>query len=62
MARLTLPEFQARIHRFGRESLHLELRDSYGTESELPRMAKWAAGEADDLAWLAPYCDKVRAS
>jgi hypothetical protein len=62
MARLTLPEFQARIHRFDRESLHLELRDSYGTESELPRMAKWAAGEPDDLAWLTPYCDKVRAN
>ncbi|HEX5206113.1 MAG TPA: hypothetical protein VFW27_39825 [Actinoplanes sp.] len=62
MARLTLPEFQARIHYFDRESLHLELRDSYGTESELPRMAAWAAGEPDDLAWLAPYCDKVRAN
>ena len=62
MARLTLPEFQARIHRFDRESLHLELRDSYGTESELPRMARWAAGEPDDLAWLRPYCDKVRAN
>lgn len=62
MASLTLPEFQARIHHFDRESLHLELRDSYGTESELPRMAKWAAGEPDDLAWLEPYCGKVRAN
>jgi hypothetical protein len=23
-------------------------------------MAKWAAGEADDLDWLRPWCDEVR--
>ena len=42
--------------------MHLEMRDSYGTETELPQMARWAAGEPDDLAWLRPYCDQVRAN
>lgn len=45
---------------FKREALHLEMRDSYGTESELPHLAKWAAGEPDDLQWLQPWCDMVR--
>jgi hypothetical protein len=32
--------------------VHLETRDSYGTEVELPHMAKWRRGEPDDFAWL----------
>jgi hypothetical protein len=36
--------------------LHLEMRDAYGTEVELPHMAQWAAGEPDDLAWLDDWC------
>ena len=35
-----------------RSFVHLETRDSYGTEAELPHMAKWRRGEHDDLAWL----------
>ncbi len=32
--------------------VHLETRDSYGTEVELPHMAKWRRAEPDDFAWL----------
>jgi hypothetical protein len=32
---------------------HLETRDAYGTEVELPHLAKWRRGEPDDYAWLA---------
>lgn len=32
--------------------VHLETRDAYGTEVELPHMAKWRRGEPDDFAWL----------
>lgn len=46
----------------GHEALHLEMHDSYGTQTELPHMAKWAAGEPDDLAWLRSYCDEVCAN
>ena len=54
--------FTALFTRFDREAIHLEMRDSYGTAVELPHMAKWAAGEADDLEWLRPWCDEVRAN
>ena len=32
--------------------VHLETRDSYGTATELPQLAKWRRGEPDDFAWL----------
>jgi hypothetical protein len=32
--------------------VHLETRDAYGTEIELPHMAQWRRGEPDDFAWL----------
>lgn len=60
MASLTAAEFESAIRRFDRESLHLEMRDAYGTEVELPRMAAWAAGEQDDHEWLRPWCDDLR--
>ena len=44
---------------FDREAVHLEMRDAYGTAVELPHMAKWAAGEPDDLEWLADWCDTL---
>jgi hypothetical protein len=55
-------EFAGLFTRFSREAVHLEMRDSYGTAIELPYMAKWAAGEHDDLEWLRPWCDEVRAN
>ena len=36
------------------------MRDAYGTVVELPHMARWAAGEPDDLEWLAGWCDTLR--
>jgi hypothetical protein len=45
---------------FDREAVHLEMRDAYGTAVELPHMAKWAAGEPDDLEWLQGWCGMLR--
>jgi hypothetical protein len=45
---------------FDREAVHLEMRDAYGTAVELPYMAKWAAGEPDDLNWLRDWCTTLR--
>jgi hypothetical protein len=45
---------------FDREAVHLETRDAYGTAVELPHMARWAAGEPDDLEWLQGWCGMVR--
>lgn len=40
--------------------VHLETRDAYGTEIELPHMAKWRRGESDDIAWLGWWLDMLR--
>jgi hypothetical protein len=61
MASLTEGEFHDLLRAFERESVHVEMRDSYGTEVELPKMARWAAGDADDGEWLREYCERVRA-
>lgn len=53
-------EFDTLLRTFGRESIHLETRDAYGTAVELPHMAQWAAGEPDDLAWLGDWCATLR--
>jgi hypothetical protein len=45
---------------FDHEAVHLEMRDAYGTAVELPYMAKWAAGEPDDLNWLQGWCTTLR--
>jgi len=45
---------------FEREAVHFEARDAYGTTVELPHMAKWAAGEPDDLQWLQGWCSTLR--
>ncbi|OLB74016.1 MAG: hypothetical protein AUI14_24790 [Actinobacteria bacterium 13_2_20CM_2_71_6] len=58
--RISPEEFDRRLQTFERESLHLEMRDSYGTEAELPHLARWAAGEPDDLDWLEGWCDTLR--
>jgi hypothetical protein len=62
MARLTVAEFEEAIRHFDREALHLEMRDSYGTQTEMPHMAKWANGEPDDYAWFDDYVAQVRAN
>lgn len=54
-------EFQELLLRgFERETVHLEMRDAYGTAVELPYLAKWAAGEPDDLEWLQGWCATLR--
>jgi len=40
--------------------VHLETRDAYGTEVELPHLAKWLRGEPDDFAWLDWWLDMLR--
>lgn len=60
MASITEDEFDQLLRQFEREAVHLETRDAYGTAVELPFMAKWAAGEPDDLSWLADWCQTLR--
>lgn len=60
MEDITEDDLSELTERFQRSIVHLETRDAYGTEVELPYMAKWAAGEPDDLAWLNEWCDTLR--
>lgn len=60
MASITDDEFDRLLTDFARESVHLETRDAYGTQVELPHMAKWAAGVPDDLEWLQGWCTTLR--
>ncbi len=53
-------EFDALFEDFGSECLHLETRDSYGTQPEIAPFAKWAVGEPDDLEWLQDWCGTLR--
>jgi hypothetical protein len=62
VASISYEQFQHLVRNFEQEALHLETRDAYGTEVELPYMAKWAAGEPDDLAWMDNWCQAVRAN
>lgn len=61
MTPVTDEEFEDLLVSFGREAIHLETRDAYGTAIELPHMAQWAAGEPDDLEWLQEWCATLRA-
>lgn len=60
MPDITYEEFQDLTASIQRSAVHLETRDAYGTTTELPHMARWAAGEPDDLGWLQGWCTKVR--
>jgi hypothetical protein len=53
-------EFDRLLRTFDKSSDHLEMRDAYGTEIELPYMAKWVAQEPDDLSWLDDWCATLR--
>jgi Family of unknown function (DUF6879) len=57
---ITDEEFERLLSVFELESIHLEMRDAYGTATELPHMAKWTAGQYDDLAWLQGWCSTLR--
>lgn len=60
MEEITDDDFQELLRTFKASSVHLETRDAYGTEIELPYMAKWAAGEPDDFEWLQDWCSTLR--
>ena len=60
MTPVTDEEFEELLASFGQEAVHLETRDAYGTAVELPYMARWAAGEPDDLEWLQGWCATLR--
>ncbi|MEV0683193.1 DUF6879 family protein [Nocardia sp. NPDC050378] len=60
MTTISDAEFDQLLTEFRSSAVHLETRDAYGTEVELPHMAKWAAGEHDDLAWLGDWCENLR--
>jgi hypothetical protein len=60
VASIAEAEFDALLCTFEHDAIHLEMRDAYGTAVELPHMAKWAAGEPDDLGWLQDWCDALR--
>jgi hypothetical protein len=60
MATITDEEFDGLLTGFRRHAVHLETRDAYGTAIELPHLARWAAGEPDDLEWLQGWCSTVR--
>jgi hypothetical protein len=53
-------EFEELLTGFEHEAIHLETRDAYGTAVELPHMAKWEAGEPDDLGWLQGWRESLR--
>lgn len=40
--------------------VHLETRDAYGTDVELPHLAAWRRGEHDDFGWLAWWLEMLR--
>lgn len=61
MARITDKDLDGLLATFDRDAVHVEMRDSYGTSVELPYLAKWEAGEPDDLTWLQDWCAVLRA-
>jgi len=60
MRPVSYDELNALCRGIKRSFVHLETRDAYGTETELPHMAKWRRGEPDDFAWLAWWLEMLR--
>lgn len=60
MEEITEDDLTELTRTFKRGMVHLETRDAYGTETELPHMAKWRAGEPDDFSWLEDWCQRIR--
>jgi hypothetical protein len=60
VASITDEQFEDLLLSFEYDAIHLETRDAYGTETELPHMAEWAAGKPDSLDWLQGWCDTLR--
>jgi hypothetical protein len=61
MERISYEQFDQLFTSFEHEALHLEMRDAYGTEAELPHLRRWLAGEPDNPDWLEPWFELVRA-
>jgi hypothetical protein len=57
---VTAEEFADLVRTFGSTAVHLEARDAYGTAVELPHLAKWQAGEPDDLGWMRDWCRMLK--
>ncbi|MGH3991357.1 MAG: DUF6879 family protein, partial [Pseudonocardiaceae bacterium] len=51
MRHVTGDYLRDRCREIRKSFVHLETRESYGTETELPHMAKWKRGEQDDGEW-----------
>ncbi|WP_412540939.1 hypothetical protein R8Z50_35050 [Longispora sp. K20-0274] len=60
MTPVTDERFDELVAEFEDNFVHLETRDAYGTAVELPYLAKWLAGEHDDLHWLRDWCANLR--
>lgn len=60
MPPISYEEMQQLVKAIKHSAVHMETRDAYGTSVELPHLAKWAAGEPDDLEWLQGWCSTVR--
>jgi hypothetical protein len=60
MRQVTYQELDDLCRGITRSFVHLETRDSYGTEIELPHMAKWQRGEPDDSDWLDWWLEMLR--
>jgi hypothetical protein len=56
----SLDELRELCRGIGTSFEHLETRDSYGTETELPHLAAWRQGEPDDYEWLQWWLDMLR--
>jgi hypothetical protein len=57
---VTYDDLNSLVRGIKKSFVHLETRDSYGTEIEQPHWAKWRRGEPDDSDWLDWYLDVLR--
>jgi hypothetical protein len=53
---VTDEEFEELLVSFGREAIHLEMRDAYGAAVELPNLARWVAGEPMTCSGFGGWC------
>ena len=60
MSQSSSEELQQLCRGIRKSFVHLETRDAYGTETELPHLAKWKRGEPDDFSWFAWWLEMLR--
>jgi hypothetical protein len=61
MRSATLDDLDRLCRGIKKSFVHLETRDAYGTETELPHLAKWRRGEPDDSDWYDWWLEMLRA-